>query len=121
MRTDILHIGAGELNYEIRNIVCVGEKLQKMGVQINWENIGDQIAKGEQVPDWMKDIVAEAVREDATYGYSPTKGLLATREYVAACTNRMGGVQIDADDIIFLMAWGMRSPRSTVFSSPPPG
>ena len=32
MRTDILHIGAGELNYEIRNIVCVGEKLQKMGI-----------------------------------------------------------------------------------------
>jgi len=37
MRTDILHIGAGELNYEIRNIVSVGEKLQNMGVQVNWE------------------------------------------------------------------------------------
>ena len=49
MRTDILHIGAGELNYEIRNIVSVGEKLQNMGVQVNWENIGDPIAKGEQV------------------------------------------------------------------------
>lgn len=90
MRTDILHIGAGELNYEIRNIVNVGEKLQ-MGVQVNWENIGDPIAKGEQVPDWMKEIVAEAVHEDISYGYSPTKGLLATREFVAACTNSKGG------------------------------
>lgn len=36
----ILHSGAG-FNYEIRNIVCVGEKLQKMGVKVNWENIGD--------------------------------------------------------------------------------
>jgi len=106
MRTDILHIGAGELNYEIRNIVCVGEKLQKMGVQVNWENIGDPIAKGEQVPDWMKEIVASAVHEDATYGYSPTKGLLAAREYVAACTNRMEGVQIDADDVIFFNGLG---------------
>jgi aspartate/methionine/tyrosine aminotransferase len=92
MRTDILHSGAGELNYEIRNIVCVGEKLQKMGVKVNWENIGDPIAKGEQVPDWMKEIVAEAVHEDATYGYSPTRGLQATREFVAACTNERGGV-----------------------------
>ena len=106
MRTDILHSGAGELNYEIRNIVCVGEKLQKMGVKVNWENIGDPIAKGEQVPDWMKEIVAEAVHEDATYGYSPTRGLQATREFVAACTNERGGVQIDADDIIFFNGLG---------------
>ena len=106
MRTDILHSGAGELNYEIRNIVCVGEKLQKMGVKVNWENIGDPIAKGEQVPDWMKEIVAEAVHEDATYGYSPTRGLQATREFVAACTNARGGVQIDADDIIFFNGLG---------------
>jgi len=106
MRTDILHIGAGELNYEIRNIVSVGEKLQKMGVQVNWENIGDPIAKGEQVPDWMKEIVAEAVHEDATYGYSPTKGLLAAREYVAATTNSRGGVRIDAEDVIFFNGLG---------------
>ena len=30
MRTDIVHIGAGELTYEIRNIVNVGMKLQKL-------------------------------------------------------------------------------------------
>ncbi|MDR0477421.1 MAG: pyridoxal phosphate-dependent aminotransferase [Desulfobulbaceae bacterium] len=106
MRTDILHIGAGELNYEIRNIVNVGEKLQKMGVQVNWENIGDPVAKGEPVPDWMKDIVAEAVHENATYGYSPTRGLLTAREYVVAATNSRGGVQIDADDVIFFNGLG---------------
>ena len=106
MRTDILHSGAGELNYEIRNIVCVGEKLQKLGIQVNWENIGDPVAKGEAIPAWMKEIVAEAVHEDATYGYSPTKGLLATREYVANCTNSLGGVQIDADDVIFFNGLG---------------
>jgi alanine-synthesizing transaminase len=77
-----------------------------MGVQVNWENIGDPIAKGEQVPDWMKDIVAEAVREDATYGYSPTKGLLATTRVCGACTNSMGGVQIDAEDVIFFNGLG---------------
>ena len=67
MRTDILHIGAGELNYEIRNIVCVAEKLEKLGVQINWENIGDPVAKGENPPAWIKEIVGEVAADDLSF------------------------------------------------------
>jgi alanine-synthesizing transaminase len=106
MRTDIVHIGAGELTYEIRNIVNVGEKLQKLGLRVNWENIGDPVAKGEDIPAWMKDIVVEAVRDNATYGYSPTRGILSTREYIAERVNRLGGAQIDANDIIFFNGLG---------------
>ncbi len=106
MRTDIVHIGAGELTYEIRNIVNVGMKLQNMGIKVNWENIGDPIAKGEKIPDWMKEIVSQAVTEDATYGYSPTKGVLETRQFIANETNAMGGVQIDPEDIIFFNGLG---------------
>lgn len=106
MRMDIVHIGAGELTYEIRNIVNVGEKLQKLGLKTNWENIGDPIAKGEEVPEWMKEIVVEAVRQDCTYGYSPTKGVLATREFIAEQTNKLGTVKIDAEDIIFFNGLG---------------
>ncbi len=95
MRTNIVHIGAGELTYEIRNIVNVGEKLQKLGLKTNWENIGDPIAKGEKVPDWMKEIVVDAVRQDHTYGYSSTKGVLTTREFIADQTNKLGKVQIE--------------------------
>ena len=87
MRTNILHIGAGELTYEIRNIVNVGNKLQSLGLQVNWENIGDPVAKGEIIPSWMKEIVADAVYEDATYGYSPTKGVLETRQFIADINN----------------------------------
>ncbi len=106
MRTNIVHIGAGELTYEIRNIVNVGEKLQKLGLKTNWENIGDPIAKGEIVPEWMKEIVVEAVRQDCTYGYSPTKGVLATRQFIASQTNALKKVQVDAEDIIFFNGLG---------------
>jgi aspartate/methionine/tyrosine aminotransferase len=106
MRTDIVHIGAGELTYEIRNIVNVGMKLQKLGLSTNWENIGDPIAKGEQIPLWMKEIVAEAVMDNTTYGYCHTKGVLATREFIAAETNKRGGAQIDPEDIIFFNGLG---------------
>jgi len=106
MRIDIVHMGAGELTYEIRNIVNVGQKIQSLGIRTYWENIGDPIAKGEHIPQWMKDIVSEAVQQDATYGYSPTKGVLATREFIAQQTNSRGKVQITPDDIIFFNGLG---------------
>ena len=106
MRTDIVHIGAGELTYEIRNIVNVGMQLQKLGLKTNWENIGDPVAKGEKIPEWMKAIVSEAVNQDETYGYSPTKGVLATREFIAEQTNMRGKVQITPEDIIFFNGLG---------------
>ncbi len=106
MRTDIVHIGAGELTYEIRNIVNVGEKLQQLGIKTYWENIGDPIAKGEEIPQWMKKVVVDFVMEDSTYGYCPTRGILSTRQYIAEQTNKRGHVQIGPDDIIFFNGLG---------------
>ena len=106
MRTDIVHLGAGELTYEIRNIVAVGEKLEELGIKTYWENIGDPVAKGEHMPKWMKDIVSETVQDDATYGYSPTRGVLTTRKFIADQTNKRGKVQIGPDDIIFFNGLG---------------
>jgi len=106
MRTDIVHIGAGELTYEIRNIVNVGERLQEFGMKTYWENIGDPVAKGEKIPQWIKDIVVDVVQEDSSFGYSPTRGVLATREYIAEQTNKRGGAQITPNDIIFFNGLG---------------
>ena len=50
MRRNIVHEGAENLKYEIREIVSVATQLQDMGVQITWENIGDPIEKGEAPP-----------------------------------------------------------------------
>ena len=106
MRTEILHIGASELTYEIRNIVIVGEKLRDLGIQTYWENIGDPVAKGETIPGWMKEIVADFAMQDASYGYCPTKGVLSTRQFIAKQVNSRGGVQIGPDDIIFFNGLG---------------
>jgi len=106
MRTEIVHIGAGELNYEIRNIMRVVDKLKALGADINLENIGDPVAKGEAVPGWMKEIVSRVSMEDCSYSYCPTQGVLETREYLAERNNRLGGARIDADDIIFFNGLG---------------
>ncbi|MBJ6727902.1 pyridoxal phosphate-dependent aminotransferase [Geomesophilobacter sediminis] len=106
MRNEIVAPGAGELSYEIRNIVTVAEKVQSFGVKINWENIGDPIVKGEDIPAWMKEIVAKEVMENDTYGYCPTRGVLETRQFICEMTNKLGGAQITPDDIIFFNGLG---------------
>jgi alanine-synthesizing transaminase len=46
MRTEIVHLGAGELTYEIRGIMDLVETLNTMGMKITLENIGDPCGKG---------------------------------------------------------------------------
>jgi alanine-synthesizing transaminase len=106
MRIELVPPGTGELTYEIRNIVNVAEKLQKHGVKINWENIGDPIVKGEDIPGWMKEIVARAAMDNRTWGYCHTRGVLETREFICEKTNSRGGAQITPDDIIFFNGLG---------------
>jgi alanine-synthesizing transaminase len=106
MRNNIVHIGAGELTYEIRAIVEIAERLQKLGIKTNMENIGDPVAKGEKIPAWMKKIVADLAMTDCSYGYCSTRGVLETRQFLADMTNRRGKAQITPDDVIFFNGLG---------------
>ncbi len=106
MRNNIVHIGAGELTYEIRAIVEIAEKLNKLGMKTNMENIGDPVAKGEKIPQWMKQIVADMAMKDCSYAYCATRGLLETRQFLADRTNRRGKTQITPDDVIFFNGLG---------------
>jgi len=110
MRNNIVHPGADELTYEIRDIVEVAKRLEELdtppGGGVSWENIGDPVAKGEEIPDWIKEKVQHAVIDDATYSYSPTKGLLETRRYIANERNIEHGIQITPEDILFYNGLG---------------
>ena len=106
MRQDLLRPGADELSYEIRGIVKKAEQLQKLGYKIHWENIGDPIQKNRKLPEWMKSKIINLLNEDKTFGYSHSKGLLETREYLAAKTNALNGVQIGVEDITFFNGLG---------------
>ncbi|MEX1087321.1 MAG: aminotransferase class I/II-fold pyridoxal phosphate-dependent enzyme, partial [Candidatus Paceibacterota bacterium] len=107
MRQNIVHPGADELSYEIREIVEVANQLQAAGQTIYWENIGDPVAKGEKIPDWIKEKIIEVIKtDDSSFGYSPTKGDVGAREYIAHERNIEGGIQITADDILFFNGLG---------------
>lgn len=107
MRINIVHPGAGELRYEIRGIVKFAQKLARAGVDITWENIGDPVAKGEQIPEWIKDIIADEVKnDDQSYAYSPTKGLLKARQYLSKTRSEETNTELKSDHIIFFNGLG---------------
>ncbi len=106
MRNQILEIGAKELTYEIREIVVFAKQIEKLDRTITWENIGDPVAKGEVVPQWIKEIVQKAAAENSTYGYAPTKGLDRTREFLAQLVNSRKKIKISKEDIVFFNGLG---------------
>ena len=97
----IVSPGASELSYEIREIVKKADELEGIGQKVYWENIGDPLQKNWKIPIWMKDIIAELVYEDKSYGYSHSMGGRKIRQYIAAQNNKLNGAKINADDIIF--------------------
>ncbi len=107
MRIPIVHPGADELHYEIREIVKFAQKIARTGIDITYENIGDPVAKGERIPEWICDIVAEEVKTNQlAYAYSPTKGLLPTRQFLARSRSQEAGRELKADNIIFFNGLG---------------
>src|SRR5262249_10302957 len=101
------HQGAGNLTYEIREIVAVGRSLRDLGGEITWENIGDPVQKGEMPPTWIREIVHGVLEERMSWGYFDTEGVPETREVTAAKVNeRPGGVRIAASDILFFNGLG---------------
>ncbi|MGR3292750.1 MAG: pyridoxal phosphate-dependent aminotransferase [Candidatus Scalindua sp.] len=106
MRNNIVHAGAHKLQYEIREIVAVGDSLKDMGLDVCWENIGDPVFKGEKIPSWIKSVIKDAVDIDSSFAYSPTKGLVETRAFLAEICNKRKKVQITEEDIIFFNGIG---------------
>ena len=106
MRRNIVHMGAGTLSYEIREIVAVGHQVRSMGLPVVWENIGDPVQKGELVPDWIRSIVAGLLEEKASWAYCDTAGVPETREFLASKVNERDGVRITANDILFFNGLG---------------
>lgn len=106
MRRNIVHPGADELIYEIRQIVSVGKKLQSLGIDVIWENIGDPVQKGEKIAPWIKSIVTNIVEKDSSWAYTATQGEEYTRTFLASKVNERGGHQITPDDILFFNGLG---------------
>lgn len=111
MRRQITHPGSGQLRYMIREIVEFAREIEALGRPMIWENIGDPVRKGEAPPQWIRMIVSDLAARDASYAYSDTQGVPATREFLADRANQRlaagwNGTRIDANDIVFFNGLG---------------
>jgi alanine-synthesizing transaminase len=107
VRRNIVHEGAANLSYAIREIVAVAHEIRDLRQPITWENIGDPIEKGERVPEWISDIIKGLLDDPKSWGYCDTAGVPETREFLAGLVNeRPGGVQVNPGDIIFFNGLG---------------
>ncbi len=106
MRRNLLHVGAANLKYEIREITTVAHELEGLGVELTWENIGDPVQKGEVPPEWIRDIITDLVHETASWAYCDTQGVPETREFLAEEVNQRDGVRVSPDEIMFFNGLG---------------
>ena len=100
------HPAVAEMRYEIREIVTVATQLEEAGLDITWENIGDPVQRGHQVPDWIRDIIKDSLNHNESYAYVPSQGNLKTRKFLASQTNKRSGAKISENDILFFNGLG---------------
>lgn len=106
MRRNIVHEGAANLKYEIREIVTVAHQFDRLGLEITWENIGDPVQKGEAPPAWIREIVKDLADDPMSWAYCNTEGVAEAREFLADNVNKRDGVNITAHDILFFNGLG---------------
>ncbi len=106
MRTAIAHPCVKHLEYEIRKIVDHAHRIEGCGISMTWENIGDPILMGEKVTPWIREIVTEITQADRPWAYSPSRGIDAAREFIAAQVNRRGGAAVTPEHILFFNGLG---------------
>ncbi len=88
----------GRFQYAIRQVVAEAQKVEAAGRKVRYLNIGDPVAFGFRTPEPMIAAVERAMR-DGHNGYTPSPGIPAARDAVAAEYTRRG-VPTTADRVL---------------------
>lgn len=111
MRQRIYNSESVRLTYGIREMVELATRVGELDPSFAFigENIGDPIAKGWETPRFVKRIVTELIagRSSQVFGYTHSRGRLATREWVAAQARRYAPrSRLDCEQVIFTNGLG---------------
>ncbi|HID94062.1 MAG TPA: pyridoxal phosphate-dependent aminotransferase [bacterium (Candidatus Stahlbacteria)] len=103
LRNPLSHPDMHLMTYGIRDIVVVAQKLKKLGIpEIIGENIGDPVAKGQQIPQFIKAIIKETIENDTTFAYVDSKGVMEARELAVENAKEVWpNTSITVDDVLF--------------------
>ncbi len=105
MRQNLLRTESSLLRYPIREVVEIGKNFERLAdFNMVWENIGDPVASGEKIPEWMKDLLHQQISDTQSYGYTDSRGDVAARQYVLE--NFSNEKVCNIDDILFFNGLG---------------
>lgn len=112
------------LKYAIREIVDTAQHIKELDPSYNfvWENIGDPVAKGWNVPPFLKQILIEEINKpnDEAFAYSHSRGNPQTRQWVAQYAKRFSpNSTLDYEHVLFTN--GLGSAIAIVYQMLKPG
>ena len=111
MRRTLFNANTDRLTYGIREMVELAARVGALDPDFAFisENIGDPVAKGWDVPPFVKRIVTGLVasRDSAVYGYTHSRGRIATRQWVADYARRYSPhSRLDGEHVVFANGLG---------------
>lgn len=90
---------ASNIEYAIRDVIVHTQELTKAGRKIYYLNIGDPAAFDYKTPQYVKDALCTAIKDDNNY-YSPSEGRPELREAIVRKEKRVNKVDITADNVL---------------------
>ncbi len=90
---------ASNIEYAIRDVIVHTQELIKSGKKIYYLNIGDPAAFDFKTPQYVKDALRKAIKDNDNY-YSPSEGRPELREAIVHKEKRVNNVDIAADNVL---------------------
>lgn len=87
------------VRYAIRGVVAEARKLEALGREVLYCNIGDPLKFDFATPPHLVEAVARAMR-DGHNGYAPSAGILPAREAVARAMGKASIRGVEVDDVV---------------------
>ncbi len=99
------------MRYGIREIVDIAQRLKELdpALEVMGENIGDPVAKGWDVPPFIRDILTDLIRSPGgkVFAYTHSRGRIETRKWVAEYSRRFSpSSRLDYEQIVFVNGLG---------------
>ena len=111
MRRPIFNAESDRLTYGIREMAELAARAEALDPDFTLigENIGDPVAKGWEVPPFVKRIVSNlvAARNSKVFGYTHSRGRIETRRWVADYARRFSpSSRLDGEHVVFANGLG---------------
>ncbi len=87
------------VRYAIRNVVAEARRLEGLGKEITYCNIGDPLKFDFRTPPHLVEAVSRAMR-DGDNGYAPSAGTVEARRAIASDEQRRGLLSVTPEDVV---------------------